>query len=37
MAPIDPTIARSQKLKNPLEENPKTKGHTTLQTEYYVL
>jgi hypothetical protein len=32
MIPIDPRIARSQKLKNPLEENPKTKGQTTLQT-----
>jgi hypothetical protein len=30
MAPIDPTIARSQKLKNPLEENLKTKAQTTL-------
>jgi hypothetical protein len=35
MAPIDPTITRSQKLKNPHEENPKTKDkphfkHNTL-------
>jgi len=37
MAPIDSTIARSQKLKYPLEENPKTKGQTTLQTKYFVL